>query len=141
MAELLRLLTLRLRAAGERTAVSALLYGGVALLLVFAAAALIYAAAIALSAEYGPVVAALVLAAGAILLALVFMLIIALRRRRVRRLARLRRATAPPDPMTMAASVLPSLIQRNPVGSLVAVAVAAYLLQRTNQSRPRHRKP
>jgi small-conductance mechanosensitive channel len=133
MNALIQAVATRLQMSGERLVVASIGYLGVALLAAFSLAAFAYAAAVALSEIYGPVVAALVLGAVSAVLAVLTLLVINSRRRR-----RHMRASAmvPPRPMAgLATTLLPDMVRASPIGTLVAVAAAAYVLQRSSQDR------
>jgi len=135
MGALIQVLTMRLRASGEQAALNVLAYFIVFLLLVFAFAAFAYAAATGLSQAYGPIVAACVLGGASLLLALIVIAWLGMRRRRLKRhFLRMRQAAQPEMAAGMAATVLPSMLRASPIGTLVLVAAAGYLLQRSTQS-------
>lgn len=135
MGEFIHGLTLKLQSSGERAIVTLIGYGVACLLLVFAIAAFIYAAATALTAAYGPVASASILGGGAIVLALIVFGWLSYRRKRLEREIRMRRL-AQPAVAGMAATMLPAMMRTSPVATLLAVAAAAYVFQRTTQRRP-----
>ncbi|MDB5526094.1 MAG: hypothetical protein JWM58_3857 [Rhizobium sp.] len=132
MSEFVHALTLRLQSSGERAVLTLLGYLAASLLVVFAFAAFIYAAATALTQAYGPVISALVIGGISISLALVVLAWLAMRRRRLRREMRMRRV-AQPAMIGAAASILPMMIRASPLGTLLAVAAAGYVLQRSTR--------
>lgn len=140
MSEFLNGLSLRLQNSGERAMLTLLGYIAAALLVVFAFAAFTYAAATALTVAYGPIVSALTLGIAAIALALAVVLWLGWRSRRLKRQMRLRRAAAAAQPGTagLVAALLPTMVRASPIGTMVLVAAAAFLLQRSNQQPPRH---
>lgn len=135
MSELVHALSLRLQSSGERAVLTLVGYLLVVLLLAFAFAAFVYAAATALTERYGPVTSALTIGIASVALALIAMGWLAYRRRKLRREMRLRRL-ARPAMAGVAASVLPTMVRASPLGTLLAVAAAAYVLQRSNQKKP-----
>jgi hypothetical protein len=134
MGELIHALTLRLQSTGEQTVRTLLGYFAVLLLLIFAFAAFVYAAATALTDAYGPVVSASVIGGVSIVIALIVIAWLAARSRRLRRELRMRRL-ARPAVAGVAASALPLMMRASPIGTLLAVALAGYLLQRSTQKR------
>jgi type VI protein secretion system component VasK len=134
MGVLFQALTLRLRASGEQAALNVIAYFTVFLLLIFAFAAFVYAAATALDRAYGPIVAASVLGGVSLLLALIVIAWLGMRRRRMRHRIRMSRAAQPDLTAGVAASVLPAMLRASPMGTLILVAAAGYLLQRSTQS-------
>jgi len=134
MHEFVHALSLRLHASGERAMLTLFAYLAVSLLVVFAFAAFIYAAATALTFAYGPIVSASVLGGVSIILALVLVAWLAFRRRKLKREMRMRRL-AQPAIAGVAASALPMMMRASPIGTLLAVAVAGYMLQRSTQKR------
>jgi len=132
MSELVHALTLRLQMSGERATRTLLGYLAVALLVVFAFAAFVYAAATALSQAYGPVISALVLGGVSIALALIVVIWLAVRSRRLLREKRMHRL-AQPAMAGVAASALPLMMRTSPIGTLLVVALAGYMLQRSVQ--------
>ncbi len=134
MSELIHVLTLRLQSSGERAALTLVGYAAASLLVVFALAAFVYAAATALTAAYGPVASACVLGGVSLLLALVVIAWLGIRRRRLRRKMRMQRL-AQPAMANIAATALPLMLRASPIGTLVAVAAAAYVLQRATQQK------
>lgn len=132
MSELVHALTLRLQMSGERATRTLLAYLAVALLVAFAFGAFVYAVATALTQAYGPVVSALVIGCVSIVLAVAVVIWLAVRSRRLRRERRVQRL-AQPAMAGVAASALPLMMRASPIGTLLAVALAGYLLQRSTQ--------
>jgi len=132
MAALLRGLLLKLQDSGERVMLAAIGYCVAALLFILAMAAFIYAAAVALTEAYGPVVAGVVIGVVAAVLGLMTMAWLSLRKRRLRKEMRLRRLARQPSLAEAAAmTALPAMLQKNPVGVLIAAAAAGFILQRS----------
>jgi type VI protein secretion system component VasK len=132
MSELIHALTLRLQSSGERAMLTLIGYLAASLLVVFAFAAFVYAGATALTAQYGPVISASIIGGVSIVLALIVFGWLAYRRRKLKRQMRLRRL-AQPAMAGVAASALPLMMRASPIGTLLAVAVAGYVLQRSTQ--------
>jgi hypothetical protein len=136
MGELVSLLTGRIRSTTHDWAISLVVYGIVAIFALTAYAALLYALGLAISNEYGPMVAALSIAGITILAALLALLVLKLRARRRRRLQRLRaRSTMAAGTSAAAAALVPMMVRASPVGSLLAVAVLAYVVSRAGERR------
>jgi len=134
MSELVHALTLRLQSSGERAMLTLFGYLAASLLLVFAFAAFVYAAATALTAAYGPVVSASVIGGGSLILAGIVFAWLSYRRRKLKREMRVRRL-AQPAMAGVAATALPLMLKTSPIGTLLAVAAAAYVFQRSTQKR------
>jgi hypothetical protein len=134
MAALFHALTLRLQDSGERAMVTAIAYLIAALFFVLAIAAFIYAAAVALTEAYGPVVAGVVIGVVAALLGLMTIAWLSLRKRSLRRKLLLSRL-AQPSLADTAATALPVMLQKNPLGVLIVAAAAGFILQRSTQQR------
>jgi hypothetical protein len=134
MGELIHALTLRLQLSGEQAVRTLIGYFVVLLLVIFAFAAFVYAAATALTEAYGPVVSATVIGGVSIVIALLIIAWLAMRSRRLKREMRMRRL-ARPAVAGVAASALPLMMRASPIGTLLAVAVAGYMLQRSTQKR------
>lgn len=132
MGALVSALTSRLESSGERVMLTVVGYLAVMLLLVAAFIALVYAGATAVSQAYGPVIAALMVAISALVAALVIVLWLGMRRKRLARQARLRRGIEPAT-LTAATAVLPVLLRASPMGTLIAVAAAAYVISKASQ--------
>ena len=132
MSELVHALVLRLQMSGEHAVRTLLGYLAVALLVAFAFAAFVYAAATALTAAYGPVVSALIIGGVSIALAVVVVIWLGLRSRRLKRQRRMQRL-AQPAMAGVAASALPLMMRTSPIGTLLVVALAGYMLQRSTQ--------
>ena len=92
------------------------------------------AAATALTQAYGPVVSALVLGGISALLAVIVMIWLAVRSRRLRREQRLHRI-ARPAMAGVAANALPLMMRASPIGTLLVVALAGYMLQRSTRAK------
>lgn len=136
MSELVSMLTGRIRSTTHELALSLTVYAIIGLFALTAYVALLYALGLAISLEYGPMVAALSIAGITILAALVALLILRLRARRLRRLRALRtRSTVAAGTSAAAAALVPMMVRASPVGSLVAVAVLAYVVSRAGQRR------
>lgn len=134
MGELIHALTLRLQASGAQAVRTLLGYVAVLLLLIFAFAAFVYAAATALTQAYGPVVSASVIGGVSVVIALIVMAWLAARSRKLKREMRMRRL-ARPAVAGAAASALPLMMRASPIGTLLVVALAGYMLQRSTQKR------
>jgi len=132
MSELVHALILRLQMSGEQAVRTLLGYLAVALLVAFAFAAFVYAAATALTQAYGPVVSALVIGGIALVLAVIAMIWLSVRRHRLERERRMQRL-AQPAMAGVAASALPLMMRTSPIGTLLVVALAGYMLQRSTQ--------
>lgn len=133
MHELFSGLTERLEASGERVLLTVMGYLAAMLLLVVAFVALVYAGATAISQVYGPVVAALSVAAGAAVAAIMLVVWLSHRRKVLAQQALMRRA-AQTSPLTSVAAVaLPMALKASPVGTLIAVAAAAYVISKASQ--------
>jgi divalent metal cation (Fe/Co/Zn/Cd) transporter len=132
MSELLSALTLRLQSSGERAMLTVLGYLAATLLILVALGAFAYAGATAISQVYGPVVAALSVAVGALVVALIIVLWLYQRQRRLARQLRMRR-TLQPSVVNAATTVLPVLLKASPLGTLAAVAAAAYVISKASQ--------
>lgn len=105
-----------------------------AVLLLTAYAALVYALAIAVAREAGPVAAALSIAAGSLLLALLLWVAARLHRKRQQRRRRLRlQRTASVASNSALAAMIPLMVRQSPLGSLLLVGIAAYVLSRAGQ--------
>lgn len=135
MAALFQALALRLQDSGERAMLTVITYFVAALLFILAIAAFIYAAAVALTEAYGPVVAGVVIGVVAALLGLMTIAWLSLRKRSLRRKMQLRRLAAQPSLADTAATALPIMLQKNPLGVLIVAAAAGFLLQRSTQHR------
>lgn len=136
MAELVSLLTGRIRSSTHEFGVSMAVYAIVGILGLTAYAALLYAVGLAISAEFGQMAAALSIAGLTVLAALVALLLLSLRARRLRRRRALRsRSAAAAGTSAAVATMVPMLVRASPVGSLVAVAVLAYIVSRVGQGR------
>lgn len=139
MSELVSMLTGRIRSTTQEFAVSLTVYAIIGLFALTAYVALIYALGLAVSREYGPMTAALSIAGITIVAALAALLVLSLRARRVRRLRELRtRSTVAAGTSAAAAALVPMMVRASPVGSLVAVAVLAYVVSRAGQRRDPH---
>ena len=132
MAELLALLTVRLRASGQEFVATLVVFCVVGLLFLSGYVALLYALALAIAAKAGPVIAALSVAGVTIGLALIVLLWQNVRRRRLQRI-RAMQATSAAMAGTTAAMVglVPSVIKASPLGSLLAVGILTYFVSRS----------
>lgn len=138
MPEIVSLLTGRIKSSTHELAFSIIIYGIVGLFGLTAYVALLYAIGLAIAMEYGPVVAALSIAGLTLAAALVALLVLRMRRRRLRRLQELRMKSAAAAGTSAAlATMVPMMVRASPVGSLLAVAVLAYVVSRAGQGRPR----
>ncbi|MGV3550552.1 hypothetical protein [Rhizobium sp.] len=136
MSEIVAMLTGRIRSTTHEFAVSLAVYAIVGLFALTAYVALLYALGLAISQEYGPMVAALSIAGLTILAALIALLVLSVRARRLRRMRALRtRSTMAAGTSAAAAAMVPMMVRASPVGSLVAVAVLAYVVSRAGQRR------
>lgn len=134
MSEIVSSLTGRIKSSTREFAISLAVYGIVGLLALTAYVALIYAMGLAISDMYGPMIAALSIAGATILAALIALLILRLWARRLRRLRALRsRSAAAAGTSAALATVVPMMVRASPVGSLLAVAVLAYVVSRAGQ--------
>jgi hypothetical protein len=139
MSEIVSLLAGRIKSSTHVLAFSLVIYAIVGLFGVTAYGALIYALGLALAVEYGPLIAALSIAGLTVAAALVALLVLQLRRRRRRRLRELRmRSAAAAGSSAAMATMVPMMVRASPVGSLLAVAVLAYVVSRAGQDRRRH---
>lgn len=140
MFEIVSSLTGRIRSSTQELAVSIAVYGIVGILVLTAYIALLYALGVAVSAEAGPLAAALSIAGVTLLLALIALFVLHMRRRRLRRLRRLQaRSAAAAGTSAAVATIVPTLVRASPVGSLLAVAVLAYVMSRAGQGERRRR--
>lgn len=141
MSELVSLLTGRIRSSTNELAIAIVIYGVVGLFALSAYIALLYALGLAISIEYGPLVAALSVAGLTAMAALITLMVLRMRQRRLRRDRELRaRSTAAAGTSAAMATMVPMMVRASPVGSLLAVAVLAYVVSRAGQERPRHRQ-
>lgn len=140
MNEIVSLLTGRVRSTVRDIAVSGVMYGIAAIFALTAYMALLYAAGLAIASEVGPVVAALSIAGATVFLALILLLALSLRRRRLRPARRLRpRGVVATGAGLGLGTVVPLMVRASPVGSLLAVAVLAYVVSRAGQDERRRR--
>lgn len=123
----------RLEASGEKVALTVIGYMSAMLLLVAAILALAYAVAVAVSDAYGPIAAALAIAAAALSGALAIVAWLNRRSKVVARQARLRRGMTEPAVMNAATHLLPAMLKASPMGTLVAIAAAAYVVSKASQ--------
>lgn len=136
MSELVSMLTGRIRSTTHELAMSLVVYAIIGLFALTAYAALLYALGLAISQEYGPMTAALSIAGITILAALIALMVLRLRARRLKRLRALRtRSAMAAGTSAAAAALVPMMVRASPVGSLVAVAVLAYVVSRAGQRR------
>lgn len=138
MSELVSLLTGRIRSSTNELAIAIVIYGVVGLFALSAYIALLYALGLAISIEYGPLVAALSVAGLTAMAALITLMVLRMRQRRLRRERELRaRSTAAAGTSAAMATMVPMIVRASPVGSLLAVAVLAYVVSRAGQEGPR----
>jgi hypothetical protein len=134
MSEIVALLTRRMRASGQQLVLTLIAYGIVAILLLSAYVAFMYALGLAIAAEYSPVIAALSIAIATLVIALAIVLWLKVRGRRLeRRRAIYARSAVNAGSTAAMATMVPMMIRASPVGSLVAVAVLAYVVSRAGQ--------
>lgn len=134
MSEIVSSLTGRIKSSTHEFAISVAIYMIVGLFALTAYVALLYAMGLAISDVYGPMIAALSIAGVTILAALIALLFLQMRARRQRRLRALRARSAAAAGTTAAlATVVPMMVRASPVGSLLAVAVLAYVVSRAGQ--------
>lgn len=134
MSEIVSLLTGRIRSSTHEIAISVVIYGIVGLLGLTAYGALLYAMGLGISTEYGPMAAALSIAGVTVLGVVIALLVLRLRQRRLRRLRALRaRSAATAGTSAAMATLVPMMVRASPVGSLLAVAVLAYVVSRAGQ--------
>jgi len=140
MSELVSSLTGRIKSSTHELAISLVIYAIVGLFALTAYVALLYAMGLAIAVEYGAIVAALSVAGLTILAALIALLVLRLRARRQRKLRELRaRSAAAAGTSAALATMVPMMVRASPVGSLLAVAVLAYVVSRAGQDRSRVR--
>jgi hypothetical protein len=134
MSEIVALLTRRMRASGQQLVLTLIAYAIVAILLLSAYVAFMYALGLAIAAEYSPVIAALSIAIATLVIALAIVLWLKVRGRRLERRREIYARSAVNAGSTAAmATMVPMMIRASPVGSLVAVAVLAYVVSRAGQ--------
>lgn len=134
MSKLVSSLTGRIKSSTHEFAISLVIYAIVGLFALTAYVALLYAMGLAIAAEHGPIVAALSIAGLTILAALIALGVLKLRARRQRRLRELRaRSAAAAGTSAALATMVPMMVRASPVGSLLAVAVLAYVVSRAGQ--------
>ena len=140
MFDLVSSVTGRIRSSTQDVMFTVAIYSVVALFVLTAYVALLYALGLVISAEAGPLAAALSIAGVTLLLALIGLLIVYVRQRRLRRLRELRQRSAVSAGSSAAlATIVPMMVRASPVGSLMAVAVMAYVLSRAGQGDGRER--
>lgn len=140
MSEIVSLLTGRIRSSTHEFAISMVIYAIVGLFGLTAYVALVYAVGLAIATEYGSMIAALSIAGLTVIAALIALMILNMRRRRLRRLRELRMRSATAAGTSAAvATMVPMMVRASPVGSLLAVAVLAYVVSRAGQGGPRPR--
>ena len=131
MLEVISSLTGSIRSSTRDLIVTLVLFGIIGLFALTTYGALLYATGLAISARSGPLVASLCLAGITAAAALIVLAILWMRRARHRRLRRLRsRSTVAAGTTAAVAAVVPALVRASPVGSLLAVAVLAYVVSR-----------
>lgn len=134
MSEIVSSLTGRIKSSTHEFAISLVIYAIVGLFALTAYVALLYAMGLAIADDYGPVIAALSIAGITILAAAIALLVLQLRARRQRRLRALRaRSAAAAGTSAALATMVPMMVRASPVGSLLAVAVLAYVVSRAGQ--------
>ena len=134
MSELVAALTGRIRASGQQLVLTLIAYAIVAILLLSAYVAFMYALGLAIAAEYSPVIAALSIAIATLVIALSIVVWLKVRGRRLeRRRALYARSAVNAGSTAAMATMVPMMIRASPVGSLVAVAVLAYVVSRAGQ--------
>lgn len=135
MFDIVSSLTGRIRSSTQDVMSTMAIYAVVGLFTLTAYVALLYALGLVISDAYGPLVAALSIAGLTILLALIGLLVVRMRHRRLERLRQLRSRSAAAAGSTAAiATIVPMMVRASPVGSLMAVAVMAYVLSRAGQA-------
>ena len=135
MSEIVSLLTGRIKSSTHELMFSVVVYAIVGLFGLTAYVALLYALGLAIAADYGPLVAALSIAGMTMAAALVALLVLKMRKRRRRRLQELRmRSAAAAGTSAAMATMVPMMVRASPVGSLVAVAILAYVVSRAGQN-------
>jgi hypothetical protein len=134
MSELVAALSGRIRASGQQLVLTLIAYAIVAILLLSAYVAFMYALGLAIAAEFSPLVAALSIAVATLIIALAIVIWLKLRGRRLERRRKIyARSTVNAGSTAAMATVVPMMVRASPVGSLVAVAVLAYVLSRAGQ--------
>jgi hypothetical protein len=134
MSDIVALLTGRIRSSTHELAFSLMIYGIAGIFGLTAYGALLYAVGLAIATEYGPMAAALSIAALTVFAALVALMFLSLRKRRLRRIRAMRARSAASAGTTAAmATMVPMMVRASPVGSLLAVAVLAYVVSRAGQ--------
>ena len=134
MSEIVSSLTGRIKSSTREFTISIAVYMIVGLFALTAYVALVYAMGLAISDRYGPMIAALSIAGSTVLAALIALLVLQLRARRLRRQRALRaRSAAAAGTSAALATMVPMMVRASPVGSLLAVAVLAYVVSRAGQ--------
>jgi len=134
MSELVAALTGRIRASSQQLVLTLIAYGIVTILLLSAYVAFMYALAFWIAYEFGPIVAALSIAIVTLVIALGIVVWLKVRSGREKRRRAFRaKATVSAGSTAVMATVVPMMVRASPVGSLVAVAVLAYVLSRAGQ--------
>ena len=134
MSELVAALTGRIRASGQQLVLTLIAYAIVVILLLSAYVAFMYALGLAIAAEYSPVIAALSIAIATLVIALSIVVWLKVRGRGLeRRRALYARSAVNAGSTAAMATMVPMMIRASPVGSLVAVAVLAYVVSRAGQ--------
>ncbi|MCB1444751.1 MAG: hypothetical protein KDJ87_02830 [Rhizobiaceae bacterium] len=140
MLEVVALLTGRIRSTAREWGLAIALIAVAGILGLTAYGALLYAAGWLIAERAGPVAAALSIAGVTSLLAIILLLVVRARQARRRRLRRLRaRGTLAAGTSAAAATLVPAMIRASPAGSLVAVAVLAYVVSRMGENDRRKR--
>lgn len=140
MLDIVSSLTGRIRSSTQDMMFTLAVYAVVGLFGLTAYVALLYALGLVISAEAGPLMAALSIAGLTVLLALIGLLVLYFRQRRLKRMRELRaRSAASVGSSAALATIVPMMVRASPVGSLMAVAVMAYVLSRAGQGQPREK--
>lgn len=134
MSELVTALTGRIRASSQQLVLTLIAYCIVALLLLSAYVAFMYALGLWIAWEFSPMVAALSIAIATLVIALGIVVWLRMRSRRLERRRTFQaKASVSAGSTAAIATVVPMMVRASPVGSLVAVAVLAYVLSRAGQ--------
>jgi hypothetical protein len=134
MSELIAALSGRIRASGQQLVLTLIAYVIVAILLLSAYVAFMYALGLVIAAAFSPIAAALSIAIATLVVALGIVVWLKMRARRLERRRAIHARNAVHAGSTAAvATVVPMMIRASPVGSLVAVAVLAYVVSRAGQ--------
>ena len=138
MSELMAALTGRVRETSQQMVLTLIAYGIVALLLLSTYVASMYALAFWIASEFNPIVAALSIAIATLVIAFAIVLWLKIRTARIqRRRAFQAKASINAGSTAAMATVVPMMVRASPVGSLLAVAVLAYVASRAGQRQMR----